>query len=902
MERISHLMLSVIFCLLLSQSAVATDWWPMFQHDLNNTGYSNSSLDIDRFVLKWTYTAGDQIYTSSPAILDDRAYVGSIDEKIHAFNFSNGNSLWNTSLGGQTYSSPSVAAGRAYIGNRDNFKMFAFNATNGTQLWNSSTSSWIQSSQAVVGDRVFIGSYDGRTYAFNATNGTQLWNYSTGAISRSSPAVADGVVYIGSGAASNDKVFALNASTGAHIWNYSVAGVNTFIESSPTVSEGVVYIGSSAGPANNNLFYALNATTGAHIWNYTVGVPARASAAIWEDRLYFGAIDGRIYCLNKTDGTQLWNYSTGGHSYSSPAVADGLVFIGSTDCSLYAINATNGSYVWNYSVAGSVDSSPAIVDGKVLVGSTNSGPCGTGRNVYAFGADVLPPNITLVAPLDTQKFSNQEHNFTCNITDDHELVSVNLTIWNETGVYATNSSNLSGTSQVVGFVHNLSEGSYTWNCEAEDGVGNTASSISNFSLIIDLSAPQPQLLTPDDDNISNEDSQNFSCNATDNYGLSSLQLTIWNESGVYATNSSGVSGLSNTSSFIHNLDQEGNYTWNCEGTDEVANSAFAPSNYSLLIDVTSPDASLISPEDSNISNQQLQNFTCNATDNFGLSRIDLTIWNISGVYATNSTSVTGTSNQTTFQHNLALDGNYSWNCEARDNAGNTANATNNNTITIDATNPTANLISPTNGNISNQSLTNFTCNATDNFGLASLNLTLWNESGVYATNSSSVSGLSNSSSFAHNLDQEGNYTWNCEAEDLAGNPDSAINYSLSIDTTAPGVSLVSPEDGNWSYQQLQTLTCNATDNFGLSQISLFVWNASQLYATNSSIVSGPSNQSAFIQHMNANQTYTWNCQAQDLVGQSAWATSNYTLTINETTDQNITLSGGWNLISLFLSV
>ena len=65
----------------LGESSV--DWWPMFHHDLNHTGYSTSKAPKDNNTL-WSYTTSGGVQ-SSPAVSDGRVYVGSYDSKVYAF-------------------------------------------------------------------------------------------------------------------------------------------------------------------------------------------------------------------------------------------------------------------------------------------------------------------------------------------------------------------------------------------------------------------------------------------------------------------------------------------------------------------------------------------------------------------------------------------------------------------------------------------------------------------------------------------------------------------------------------------------------------------------------------------------------------------------------------------------
>lgn len=69
-----------------------TDWWPMFRHDLSHSGYSSSLAPISNATL-WTYTVESSVH-SSPAIVDGKAYFGSMDENVYCLDAINGVKIW----------------------------------------------------------------------------------------------------------------------------------------------------------------------------------------------------------------------------------------------------------------------------------------------------------------------------------------------------------------------------------------------------------------------------------------------------------------------------------------------------------------------------------------------------------------------------------------------------------------------------------------------------------------------------------------------------------------------------------------------------------------------------------------------------------------------------------------
>jgi parallel beta-helix repeat protein len=338
--------------------------WPMFHHDLTHTGYSDSPAPNTNQTL-WSYTTGNSVF-SSPAVVDGKVYVGSMDCKVYCLDALTGAHIWNYTTGNEVWSSPAVVDGRVYVGSWDN-NVYCLDAYTGAYIWSYLAGDGLYSSPAVAGGKVYVGS-GSKVYCLDALTGAYVWSFTTGDWVDSSPAVADGKVYVGS---EDHKVYCLDALTGAYVWSFTTGD---WVDSSPAVADGKVYVGSY----DHNV-YCLDASTGEHIWNYTTGDCAFSSPAIVDGRVYVGSGgDYNVYCLDALTGTLIWNYATGSYVFSSPAVADGKVYVGSSDRKVYCLDALTGAHIWNYTTGYWVWSSPAVADGVVFVGSYDG-------KVYAFG-------------------------------------------------------------------------------------------------------------------------------------------------------------------------------------------------------------------------------------------------------------------------------------------------------------------------------------------------------------------------------------------------------------------------------------------------------------------------------------------------------------------------------------
>lgn len=103
---------------------------------------------------------------------------------------------------------------------------------------------------------------------------------------------------------------------------------------------------------------------------------------------------------------------------------------------------------------------------------------------------------------------------------------------------------------------------------------------------------------------------------------------------------------------------------------------------------------------------------------------------------------------------------------------------------------------------------------------------------------------------------------------------------LAADSTAPTVTLHSPSSGSSSNVAITTFNITVMDTANISNVSLYGnWNGTwMINQTNSS---GDNNVSYLFNVSLGTGVYTWNVYACDETGNCAWATANYTYTIDQ---------------------
>ena len=378
---------------------------------------------------KWSFAAGDKIYSSPALGLDGKIYFGSDDGKLYALN-PDGSADWNYTTGDKVRSAPTLDAnGTIYFGSDDG-KLYALDS-NGSERWSYTTGAMVRSSPAIgTSGKIYFGSDDGKLYALDA-NGSADWNYSTSNAIHSPPTISsEGMIYFGDSAGTvyelnsfgelqrffdsfaaihttialdpanqqlyfsnrNGNIYALSTASVAS-WNsalWSFAANN--LDSAPVVAEdGTIYIGSY----DDARLYAL-AADGSILSSkfYSIAGAINATPTLGANsRIYFSSGDGYLYALDSSATTTIldwqynigWSYASGAPTASAPAlVSDGTVYIGSTDGKLYALYSAS---------AGLADSSwPRFAQDNQNIGRINVAPraeAGADQQTSAGAAVVL---------------------------------------------------------------------------------------------------------------------------------------------------------------------------------------------------------------------------------------------------------------------------------------------------------------------------------------------------------------------------------------------------------------------------------------------------------------------------------------------------------------------------------
>jgi quinohemoprotein ethanol dehydrogenase len=147
-------------------------------------------------------------------------------------------------------------------------------------------------------------------------------------------------------------------------WSYAT-GSKRGLEATPIVSQGVLYATSSW-----SIVFALDAATGRELWRFDPEVPravgrdaccdaVNRGVALWQGRVYFGALDGRLFALDAATGKRLWEVQTVDRTRpytitGAPRVVKGRVIIGNGGADfgvrghVSAYDAATGALAWRF--------------------------------------------------------------------------------------------------------------------------------------------------------------------------------------------------------------------------------------------------------------------------------------------------------------------------------------------------------------------------------------------------------------------------------------------------------------------------------------------------------------------------------------------------------------------------
>jgi outer membrane protein assembly factor BamB len=241
---------------------------------------------------------------SSPAVVKEIVYIGSVDGNLYALDVNNGNVLWKYETGGIITSSPTVADGAVYFTSEEPTEgaLYKVKSSDGALIW-----------------RKAIG------YLEPFTGGTDM---------QCTPTVAGGMVFVSTNVM---EYYGINASTGETVWTYNNPAATEFIVSTPIYVNGELFIVDKFDIA------CLNAKTGDKIRSSYSGDELYVAPSYADGKIYVVTSQRRIFIISAVNGDVLTYTNTASASWSSPTLVDGNLYIGNNDWNIYCFTTSRSS-------------------------------------------------------------------------------------------------------------------------------------------------------------------------------------------------------------------------------------------------------------------------------------------------------------------------------------------------------------------------------------------------------------------------------------------------------------------------------------------------------------------------------------------------------------------------------
>lgn len=401
--------------------------------------------------------------------------------------------------------------------------------------------------------------------------------------------------------------------------------------------------------------------------------------------------------------------------------------------------------------------------------------------------DSLPPRYVLNSPLDSSIVRNISTLFNMTVTEEEsglDSVRMSYDYYNLVAESsATNSNTLTCDSDCITSVSlNPPTGQYYFGYffNLSDNAGNVNMS-QYFWLFVDTEEPTVTLTSPADNVNISASSQDYGFNVGDNaFGIDArfsptvncsvyIDSTFKNST-VRSSNSSVSLGA-----FLGDV-TDGYHNWSVTCVD-TAGFSTTSSSRNFLLDTTGPSITLNTPAE----NTPVVNGTTidlSVADTF--SSVDSVWYSLNG---DPDTPLAGLYDIDTSSWNS---GNNTLVVSANDSLGNPSNVSF--TFIIDSTGPGIELLSPADGAFNNNI---FMVNATDDYS-STLSCDLFTD-GTFNENKNTSNGIL--LTYTPTL-AEGAHNWSVSCTDEVGNTNVSETRAVTIDTTNPVVTLLSPANGS----------------------------------------------------------------------------------------------------------
>jgi outer membrane protein assembly factor BamB len=353
--------------------------WPLVRANVSGTAVAASKLP-DQLEELWTYKAVEPAgFDATAVVAAGIIYVGDSEGTIHAIKLTDGKMVWTKSFedGGSITAGGAVDRGKLHVADMNGI-VRCLSVSDGSEVWHAKVESEVHAGPILHEGKILVTCEAGTLSCFDAVTGDKKWDdFKIDAPLRCSPTIANGRVML---AGCDSLLHAINVSDGSEAFTVPIDGPTG---ATAAMRDDRVYFGTEGGT-----FYGIDVrTTGGQVpavlWSFRDprrGQPIRSAAAVTEDLVVFGGQGKAVFALDPKSGQPKWTLPTRSRVDSSPVIAGERVVAATSAGKLYLLDATNnGEPIWEADLGGGFTASPAVVDGRVIIGNTDG-------TLYCFGA------------------------------------------------------------------------------------------------------------------------------------------------------------------------------------------------------------------------------------------------------------------------------------------------------------------------------------------------------------------------------------------------------------------------------------------------------------------------------------------------------------------------------------
>ena len=302
----------------------------------------------------WLVHTGVGIY-GSPAVYNEKVYVGDDMGMLICYSLSDGKKIWSFSSDKRIVGTPAVADGVVVFGSADK-NIYGLDAHSGRCLWKVSASEAVLGAVTIENGIAYIGASDHNFRAIDIKTGEIQWTYpDVQGYVETRPLIEGNKVIFG---AWDNTLYALDKYTGKELWKWTGGLTRMHFSPAavwPVAADGKVFI---ADP--QRAMTAINLETGETIWR-TFQSMVRETIGLSEDkeRIYSKTMTDSVVCYaaKGEQPVQIWASDVGfgyEHAPSMPVEKEGVVFGSTKNGLIFALDALTGKVLWKHKVGNSL--------------------------------------------------------------------------------------------------------------------------------------------------------------------------------------------------------------------------------------------------------------------------------------------------------------------------------------------------------------------------------------------------------------------------------------------------------------------------------------------------------------------------------------------------------------------